>query len=205
MLFTIIASLLAYLLGSVSSAIIVCRLAGLPDPRQEGSKNPGATNVLRLGGKKLAFITLFGDALKGFIPVFLVMLINNNPWIVGSVMVAVFLGHLYPIFFGFEGGKGVATFFGILFALSGWVGLMAVATWGIVAYFFRMSSLAALATAFMAPIYVWAVLNTQYAIPVEILAALIFYRHRGNISRIRQGIEPKIGQKKKIDETTKSV
>lgn len=189
---------MAYLLGSVSSAIIVCRLSGLPDPRSQGSKNPGATNVLRLGGKRLAMITLLGDALKGFIPVFIVMFIDNDPWVVGSVMVAVFLGHLYPIFFGFEGGKGVATFFGVLFGLSAWVGLMVVATWGLVAYIFRMSSLAALTGAFFAPIYVGLMLGIQYAIPVAIMSAFIFWRHRTNIDRIRKGIEPKIGQKKSV-------
>lgn len=184
----------AYLLGSLSTAIIVCRLAGLPDPRTTGSKNPGATNVLRLGGKKLAALTLLFDALKGFIPVAVVMFIDLNPLIVGSVMVAVFLGHLYPIFFGFEGGKGVATALGVIFAVSWVVGLLVLITWGAVAFLFRISSLAALTAALLAPIY-FGFWQHDYTIAVSILSLFIFWRHRVNIQRLLKGVELKIGQK----------
>lgn len=191
----LIAIVLAYLLGSLSTAVIVCRLAKLPDPRTEGSKNPGATNVLRLGGKKLAALTLLFDALKGFIPVVIVMAIDPNPFMVGPIMVAVFLGHLYPVFFGFEGGKGVATALGIIFALSGKAGLMVLATWGLMAGLFKISSLAALTALLLAPIYVAVWLKVEYAMPTLMLTIFVFWRHRGNIKRLLKGLEPKMGQK----------
>ena len=134
---------LAYLLGSVSTAIIVCKLMGLPDPRTEGSGNPGATNVLRVGGKKAAAITLFGDTLKGLLPVLIARAFTSDPLILGLVGLAAFLGHLYPVFFGFKGGKGVATMLGVLFGYSWWVGLATAATWLIVAKVFKVSSLSA--------------------------------------------------------------
>ena len=136
--------LLAYLAGSVSTAIIVCRLMKLPDPRSEGSGNPGATNVLRVGGKKAAALTLIGDALKGFIPVLVANLIDATPLIVGLTALGAVLGHLYPLFFGFKGGKGVATSFGSLFGISSVVGLLTVTTWLAFSLTFRISSLAAL-------------------------------------------------------------
>src|SRR3989338_7743397 len=126
---TAIALIIAYLVGSLSSAIIVCKVFNLPDPRTKGSNNPGATNVLRIGGKFPAFCTLFGDALKGFIPVFLADLFIGNPFALGLIALAALFGHIYPIFFRFEGGKGVATTLGIIFALSINVGLLAVLTW----------------------------------------------------------------------------
>jgi len=187
---------LAYLLGSVSSAIIVCRLSGLPDPRSQGSKNPGATNVLRLGGKKLAAITLFGDVLKGFIAVKLAMWFNPSPMMVAPVMLAVFLGHLYPIFFNFEGGKGVATAFGAIAGLSWLVSALLIGAWALLVFLFRFSSLAALVSALLAPILVGLCLNIQYAIPVLIMTCLLLWRHRGNIERLIKGTEPKIGKKK---------
>lgn len=186
---------LAYLLGSLSSAIIVCRLAGLPDPRSLGSKNPGATNVLRLGGKKLAAITLFGDVLKGFLPVFLAVLWTHNPILISAIMIAVFLGHLYPIFFGFQGGKGVATAFGAILALSWPIGLLLILTWGLIVYIFRLSSLAALITAILAPIYIFFFSETIYTLPVLVMSLLLIWRHRSNIQRLLKGEEPKMFQK----------
>ncbi len=191
---------MAYLLGSVSSAIIVCRLSGLPDPRSEGSKNPGTTNVLRLGGKKAAAITLLGDVLKGLIAVKLTMWIDPSPAVVAPVILAVFLGHLYPLFFNFEGGKGVATAFGAILGLSWAAGGMLLATWMIVVYFLRISSLAALISALLAPIFVTYFLNWHYAIPVAIMSILLIWRHRANVDRLLKGIEPKIDVKKNIPE-----
>jgi glycerol-3-phosphate acyltransferase PlsY len=193
MLMLIIFCLLAYAIGSLSTAVIVCRLAGLPDPRTSGSKNPGTTNVLRLGSKKAAIATLSGDALKGVIPVLIAMHINPAASFVGPVMLSAFLGHLYPIFFGFKGGKGVATAVGTLFALSLPVGLLSVATWGIVVYGFRFSSLAALVAALLSPLYTFWLLNIQYAIPVFVMSIFLVWCHRANIQRLLQGTESKIG------------
>jgi acyl phosphate:glycerol-3-phosphate acyltransferase len=195
MILTLIFCLIAYCLGSISSAIIVCRLAGLPDPRSTGSKNPGATNVLRLGGKRLAAITLLGDALKGFIPVLIVRWINPSPFVVGPVMLAAFLGHLYPIFFGFKGGKGVATLIGGLFGLSLSLGGLFIATWVVMAAIFRISSLAALTAAVLAPIYTCIILNLEYAFFVAIMSAILIWRHKENIKKILAGTEGKLGQK----------
>lgn len=193
MLMLIIFCLLAYAIGSLSSAVMVCRLANLPDPRTSGSKNPGTTNVLRLGSKKAAIATLVGDVLKGVIPVLIAVHTNPMAWFVGPVMLAAFLGHLYPMFFGFKGGKGVATAVGTLLALSLPVGLLTVATWVIVVYSFRISSVAALVAALLAPLYTILLLNAQYAIPIFIMSVFLVWRHRANINRLLQGIEPKIG------------
>ncbi len=192
MLMLVIFCLLAYAMGSLSSAVIVCRLAGLADPRSLGSKNPGTTNVLRIGGKKAAIATLMGDVLKGVIPVLIAIHTNPMVWFVGAVMLATFLGHLYPIFFDFKGGKGVATAVGTLFALSLPLGLMAVLTWGIVVYCSRLSSLGALAAALLAPFYTAWLLNVEYAIPVLIMSLFLFWRHRANIERLLKRTEPKI-------------
>lgn len=193
MLMLIIFCLLAYAIGSLSSAVIVCRLADLPDPRTSGSNNPGTTNVLRIGSKKAAIATLVGDVLKGLIPVLIAVHTNPMAWFVGSVMLAAFLGHLYPIFFGFKGGKGVATAVGTLLALSLPVGLLTIATWVAVVYSFRISSLAALVAALLAPLYTVLLLNVQYAIPVFIMSVFLVWRHRANIHRLLRGNEPKIG------------
>lgn len=187
--------LAAYSIGSISSAILVCRLMGLPDPRTTGSKNPGVTNVLRIGGKKAAAATLVGDVLKGFIPVFIAMEIYPFAEFVGPVMVLAVLGHLYPIFFHFEGGKGVATTIGVIFAFSWPVGLVFLATWACVALVFRFSSLAALSATFLLPFYVAWWVNVAFAIPSALISILLFWRHRSNIQRIVQKTEPKIGQK----------
>ncbi len=193
MLSIIILSLVAYLIGSISSAIIICRIGGLPDPRSEGSKNPGATNMLRIGGKSLAAITLFGDILKGFIPVTVALALDPRPLVVGPVMVAVFLGHLFPLYFGFRGGKGVATAIGAFLALSWSLGFLFIATWGIMIYFFRISSLAALVSTLLTPIFVLLLLHDEYyIIPVGLMCVLLFWRHRHNIVRLINKTEPKI-------------
>lgn len=183
--------LCAYLLGSVSSAIIVCKLMGYSDPRTEGSGNPGATNVLRVGGKKAAAITLFGDSLKGFLPVFIANVMGLSPLVLGLTGAAAFLGHLYPIFFGFRGGKGVATMGGALFGLNWLVGLAILATWLIIAKGFKISSLAALVTMMLAPVYVWLILgfDRDLIIIVSLMAILLVWRHRTNIQRLIRGEE----------------
>lgn len=196
-MFTIILlCVLAYLIGSISTAIIVCRFAGVPDPRSSGSKNPGATNVLRTAGKKLAIITLLGDVIKGFIPVALVLHLDPRPAVVGLVMLAVFLGHLYPIFFKFEGGKGVATAFGAVLALSWPIGLLLMATWGGMVYFFRISSLGALTAAFLLPFYVYCLEDKNYLIPITLMSLFILWKHKVNIQRLLNGTETRIGNSK---------
>jgi len=190
--------LLAYCIGSISSAIIVCRLMGIPDPRTTGSKNPGATNVLRSGSKKAAIATLLGDAIKGVIPVLFAVHLDPLPICVGPVMVAAVLGHLYPIFFKFKGGKGVATAIGTIFALSWAVGVLLILTWGGIVYCFRYSSLGALTAALLAPFYVAWLLNLYFAIPVAMISLLLFWRHRENAKRLWQGNESKIGQKSNL-------
>lgn len=194
-LIIITATVIAYFFGSISSAIIVCKLMGLPDPRLEGSKNPGATNVLRLGGKVPAIITLLGDMLKGFIPVLLAKLLGLDTLAIALVTFAAFFGHLYPVFFKFVGGKGVATLFGCMLALNWIVGLMMGATWLIVAFIFRYSSLASLITAILAPVYTWYMTNNDYAIAVCIMSVLLIIRHRSNIQKLFSGKESKIGKK----------
>ncbi|NOY63647.1 MAG: glycerol-3-phosphate 1-O-acyltransferase PlsY [Gammaproteobacteria bacterium] len=187
----------AYLLGSLSSAIIYCRVMRLPDPRSQGSGNPGATNVLRFGGKKAAIIVLLGDLLKGLIPVLLVKLLGFPPIVVAAVAFAAFLGHLYPLFFRFQGGKGVATALGALTGLSWAVGGAMVVTWVLMAFLFRLSSLAALIAALLAPLYVfWLQPGTAYVTASVIMALLLVLRHRTNINNLIAGTEPKIGKKK---------
>ncbi|CAN8138897.1 putative glycerol-3-phosphate acyltransferase [uncultured Thiomicrorhabdus sp.] len=185
-----IAVLLAYLLGSISTAIIVCRLMGLGDPREGGSGNPGATNVKRLYGNKAAANTLFGDLLKGVIPVLLAYqygLSNAEVFIIGF---AAFIGHLYPVFFGFRGGKGVATMLGMMLALSLPIGLAIVATWLFVAKVLKISSLSALVASFLAPVYIYFVSGEPSWIYGSIVLTLIlFWRHRSNIQRLLNGEE----------------
>jgi len=185
---------LGYLAGSVSTAILVCRAMGLPDPRSEGSRNPGATNVLRFGGKKAAAITLAGDFLKGLLPVLLARLAGVEETGLALTALAAFLGHLYPVFFGFEGGKGVATAFGAILGLSYPVALAALATWLIMAFVVRISSLSALTAAALAPLFGW-----WFGLPGACLAAvlvmvgLLIWRHRSNIRHLLAGTEDKIG------------
>lgn len=188
---------LAYLMGSLSTAVIVSKLFGLPDPRQQGSKNPGATNVLRLGGKKAAAITLAGDAVKGLIPVMLAQYLGATTDMIAAVGLAAFLGHLYPVFFGFKGGKGVATALGVLSGFSGWVGLSVLATWILMAVVFRYSSLSALTAALLAPVYVWFILKSPVLAGAALaMALLLVSRHRANIERLLKGEESRIGSKK---------
>jgi glycerol-3-phosphate acyltransferase PlsY len=191
---------LAYLMGSLSTAVIVSKLFGLPDPRQEGSKNPGATNVLRLGGKKAAAITLIGDALKGLIPVLIARHFELPLEMLAAVGLAAFLGHLFPVFFGFRGGKGVATALGVLSGFSIWVGLAVLATWLLMAYLFRFSSLAALLAAVLSPLYLWLILHSGVLAGAALaMAFLLISRHRGNIERLLKGDESRIGSKKRSE------
>jgi acyl phosphate:glycerol-3-phosphate acyltransferase len=187
--------LAAYLLGSVSTAILVCRLAGLPDPRSQGSRNPGATNVLRTGHKGAAIITLLGDVLKGLAPVLIAKAVGLDPAWVAAVALAAFLGHLYPVFHGFEGGKGVATALGVLLGIHGLTGLAALATWLVAAGVTRISSLGALTAATLTPLYMYLFTGEPWFVGASILlAVLVYWRHRGNISKLLTGQEPRIGK-----------
>ena len=182
-----------YLLGSLSSAIITCRLLGLPDPRSQGSGNPGATNVLRIGGKKAAAATLIGDMLKGLIPVLVAKLLGADIAIQAAVAVAAFLGHLYPLFFGFKGGKGVATAIGVLLGLHWQVGLLTITTWLVIAKVFKISSLAALLAILVTPLYIWWLIpESSLMIAMLFMGALLFWRHRSNIQNLLSGTEGKI-------------
>jgi acyl phosphate:glycerol-3-phosphate acyltransferase len=184
----------AYLLGSISAAIITCKLMGLPDPRSEGSKNPGATNVLRIGNKKAAALTLFGDFLKGLIPVLIGRALEIEPQGLALIAMAAFLGHLYPIFFGFQGGKGVATAFGVILGLSWQVALAAILTWLLIAKVFKISSLAALIAAVLTPLYCWLLApQIEFMIMLAVLSLMLIWRHRSNIRNLLKGSEEKIG------------
>jgi glycerol-3-phosphate acyltransferase PlsY len=186
----------AYLLGSLSAAIILCRLLGLPDPRTQGSGNPGATNVLRFGGKKLAALTLVGDLVKGLIPVLIARAVTADPVVLAAVAMAAFLGHLYPVFFGFKGGKGVATAVGVLLGLSWPVALAAILTWVAMAALFRISSLSALTASVLAPAYMaWLDGRTPFVVMAAAMSLFLLWRHRGNIQRLLAGEEKKIGKK----------
>ena len=198
---SLIAIILAYLIGSLSFAVIVSKLFGLPDPHTYGSGNPGATNVLRSGKKLAALLTLLGDAAKGWFALWLAQRYAtdyNLPAIaMAGVALAVFLGHLFPIFFRFKGGKGVATAAGILFAINIWLGLATLATWLIIAAFFRYSSLAALLSAVFAPFYTFVLFGlTPYLPAVIVICALLVWRHRENITKLMKGTEGKLGEKK---------
>ncbi len=186
---------LAYLLGSVSTGVVVARLLGLQDPRETGSKNPGATNLLRYGGKAAAVLTLLGDILKGVIAVLVARAVTDDAVILALVGLAVFIGHLWPVFFGFRGGKGVATALGVWLALNPWVGLALVATWIATAFLFRYSSLSALAAAVAAPLYVYLLMpQPAYLVMMLAMSALLVFRHRANIQRLLAGTETKIGK-----------
>jgi glycerol-3-phosphate acyltransferase PlsY len=183
----------AYLAGSLSTAIIVCRLMGLPDPRTQGSGNPGATNVLRVGGKKAAAITLAGDALKGLLPVLAAQLLEASPTILALTAFAAFMGHLYPVFFAFKGGKGVATAFGAYIPLAWPVALALLATWLIMAKVFKISSLSALVAAALAPLYMWWLRpETEYILVSLVMSLILIWRHRSNIRHLIRGSETRI-------------
>jgi glycerol-3-phosphate acyltransferase PlsY len=201
---------LAYLIGSISFAVVVSKCMRLPDPYSYGSGNPGATNVLRTGNKRAAVFTLLGDALKGWLAVVIARFVigeaaladGTGAWILCGVVIAVFLGHLYPLFHGFKGGKGVATACGILFGINLILGLATLATWVIVAFFLRYSSLAALAAAVFGPIYFVFLFGFQpMTIALSIVCALLIWRHRSNIRNLMNGTEARIGQKKSASST----
>lgn len=191
---TALTVLAAYCIGSVSFAIVVSRLMRLPDPRSYGSKNPGATNVLRTGKKAAAVLTLAGDAGKGWLAAWLAAQLGGD---VPAAGVAVFLGHLYPVFHRFQGGKGVATAAGVLFGFSAWLGLATLGTWIVIALAFRYSSLASLAAAVGACFYAWFLgLEQSVVLVVAVLALLLAWRHRENIARLAAGTESQLGRKK---------
>ena len=194
MLITLFFMILGYLAGSISTAILVCRAMDLPDPRSEGSRNPGATNVLRFGGKKAAAITLAGDFLKGLLPVLLARLAGLEDIGLALTALAAFLGHLYPVFFGFEGGRGVAIAFGAILGLSWPVALATLAAWLFMAFVVRISSLAALTAAALAPLLGWWFnLPLAYNAVLVAMVILLIWRHRSNIRNLLAGAEDKIG------------
>ncbi len=187
-----------YLFGSISTAIIVCKLMGLPDPRTGGSGNPGATNVARLGGKKAAALTLIGDMLKGLIPVLIAHALQAGPTILAGTALAAFLGHLYPVFFGFRGGKGVATALGVIYGLYWPVGLLTTAIWLGMALLFRYSSLAALTAILLTPPgFMWLWPEPPVIVAMAIMTVMLYWRHRSNISNLLSGKEGKISFGKK--------
>jgi len=186
----------AYLLGSLSMAIIVCKLAGLPDPRTHGSGNPGATNVLRLGSKKLAAIVLLGDMSKGLLPVLLAKFLGASSLTLAFTGLAAFIGHCYPLFFSFKGGKGVATALGVMLGISWPAGLLLASTWLLIAVVFRISSLAAISSAVIAPVIITLLTPVPELIGVVIIISLILiWRHRKNIHNLYRGTESRIGKK----------
>lgn len=194
-LYYILMFIAAYLMGSLSTAILLCKAFGLPDPRSQGSGNPGATNVLRFGGKKMAAMVLVGDALKAAIPVLIAKLVFGTPWVVTTTALCAFLGHVYPVFFQFKGGKGVASYLGGLLGAYWFLFATAVGSWLLVAVITRYSSLSALIMSFvvlLASVYSLGPLPT---LPLVLMTLILFSRHRANIGRLREGKEPKIGQK----------
>ena len=193
----------AYLLGSISFAVVVSKCMALPDPYTYGSKNPGATNVLRTGNKKAALFTLLGDALKGWAAVLIARIVlgaepsGSLEWVLCAVIIAVFLGHLFPLFHSFRGGKGVATACGILFGINFCLGLATLSTWLIVAFFTRYSSLAAIAAALFAPLYYIFLFGFHpVVLALVIMCVLLIWRHRSNIQNLMNGSETRIGKKK---------
>lgn len=193
----------AYLVGSISTAIIVCQIMGLPDPREGGSGNPGATNVLRIGGekgKKAAAITLVGDLLKGLIPVLIAQWMQLEAEFIVLVGLMAFIGHLYPVFFGFKGGKGVATMLGVMFGLSLPIGLAVGATWLFIAKVLKVSSLSALIATALAPVYIYFLSGEfSWVFYTAVMTAFLFWRHRGNIQRLISGEEGLFKDKKDTD------
>jgi glycerol-3-phosphate acyltransferase PlsY len=193
----------AYLLGSIAFGILVSKLFGLPDPRTVGSGNPGATNVLRSGKKLAALLTLLGDVFKGWFPVWLALKSGMTMWVVAAVGLAVFFGHLYPIYFRFKGGKGVATALGVMLAISPLLGLAAFGTWILVFAVSRYSSLAAIMAAALAPVYAWFLLAhadnligiSDYVITVFVMSVFLVWRHRTNIQKLLSGTESGFGKK----------
>ena len=186
----------AYLIGSISFGIIFSKLFGLPDPRTVGSGNIGATNIARSGKKLPAILTLLGDAFKGWLPVWLALQTDMLMWVVACVGLAVFFGHLYPIYHKFKGGKGVATALGVMLAVSGWLALAIFVTWVLVFALFRYSSLAAIIAAIAAPIYAWQLLPYKdYVLMVLVISAVLIWRHKTNIQKLLAGTESSFRKK----------
>jgi acyl phosphate:glycerol-3-phosphate acyltransferase len=180
----------AYLIGSISSAIIICRLMGLPDPREQGSGNPGATNVMRIGGKKAAAITLLGDLFKGLCPVYGANLLGAPGELLAITGLAAFMGHLYPVFFKFEGGKGVATSIGVLLGFSWLLGFAFIGTWILIYKIGKISSLSALCASILSPVYAWFIVgDASIVIASVIMMVLLLWRHKSNIQRLLTGEE----------------
>ena len=196
----LIYALAGYLVGSVSTAIITCKLMGLEDPRSVGSNNPGATNVLRHGGKKAAIITLIGDMLKGLAPVIAVTMIDPAAGAIALTGLGAFLGHVFPVYYGFKGGKGVATFYGVLLGFSWMAGIAALLVWLLTAFVSKISSLSALFSALSAPFILWYSSHSpELTVILGLMTALLFWRHRSNVRNIIEGKEHKIGVKKKAE------
>lgn len=183
----------AYLIGSISSAIIICRLMGLPDPREQGSGNPGATNVMRIGGKKAAGITLLGDLLKGLIPVYIAKSFELPMELLAVVGLAAFFGHLYPAFFGFKGGKGVATSVGVLLGFSWALGFSFMGTWILIYKLGKISSLSALIASILSPVFAWFIVgDVKIVIASAVMTVFLLWRHESNIQRLLSGEEGKL-------------
>ncbi|MCW8090505.1 glycerol-3-phosphate 1-O-acyltransferase PlsY [Alteromonas sp. ASW11-130] len=187
----------AYMCGSLSSAIIICRLFGLPDPRTTGSKNPGATNVYRLGGRFPAVLVLVGDILKGTLPVYSSYFMDIEPLWLGFIAIAACLGHIFPLYFGFKGGKAVATAFGAMLPIGLDLAGLLILTWGAIIFFWGYSSLGAIIAVGLAPLFTWFI-KPLYTIPVAMLSLLIIIRHRANIIRLLKGEESKVWKKGKL-------
>ncbi len=194
-IFLIFFTIAAYLVGSISSAIILSKLFGLTDPREVGSGNPGATNVLRSGNKKAAALTLLGDVLKGLIPVLVAKVLTGDSLIIAGAAIGAFLGHLYPIYYKFKGGKGVATALGVFLGMNWMTFIIMGVTWLIVAKLFKMSSLASLASAAVALMFTLFNPVLPIVAATFVVVALLFLKHRDNIDRLRSGTESKIGEK----------
>lgn len=190
--------LLAYLMGSISSAILIARVFNMPDPRTVGSGNPGATNILRQGNKTAAIATLLSDVLKGVIPVLIARAFTQDAQILATVAAAAFLGHLFPVFFQFKGGKGVATALGVYLALNPWMGLALILCWLVSAFLFRYSSLSAVLTAVLSPLFAWFLLpGTSFLLMSVFIAVLLLWRHQSNIQRLIRGEEDRINLSRK--------
>ena len=190
-------SALSYLIGSISTAIITCKIMGLEDPRSIGSNNPGATNVLRHGGKKAAIITLLGDMLKGLIPVLLIIQLQTDTLTIALVGLFALLGHIFPVYYGFKGGKGVATFYGVILGFNWLVGLVAITIWLSVAALLKISSLSAMVSIFFTPFILWHFSQSvELTSTVVLMSILILWRHQSNIKSLMHGSEGKISNSK---------
>ncbi len=194
----ILFAVLAYVIGSFSTAIITCKIMGIEDPRNTGSNNPGATNVLRHGGKKAAIITLIGDMLKGLIPVLVVSQLQLETPVIALVGLFALLGHVFPVYYGFKGGKGVATYYGVIMGMNWQVGLIALAIWLVTAAVLKISSLSALISIFVTPFILWYLTQSpELTAAVVLMSIVVFWRHKKNIKSLLKGSEVKIGKSTK--------